>query len=64
MKKKYVTPDFQEISLYMEGEIALNISSDPDNKKIGNENQILSNKKSGGWDSSLWSSDEETTPNE
>ena len=63
MKKKYVTPEFQEISLYMEGEIALNVSSDPD-KKIDNESQILSNKKSGGWDSSLWSSNEETTPNE
>ena len=62
MKKKYVTPDFQEISLYMEGEIAISVSSDP-NTKITGENQILSNK-SGGWDSDQWSSDEEGIENE
>ncbi len=45
MKKTYTAPTAEAIEFYMEGKVALNIMSDPNDEVIDNDTDILSNKK-------------------
>ena len=45
MKKTYMAPTAEAIDFYMEGEVALNIMSGPNDEVINDDAEILSNKK-------------------
>lgn len=46
MTKKYIAPQSNDIALFTEGEIALNLNSGGDS--INNKGEFLSNDKAGG----------------
>lgn len=58
MKKKYIVPQSNDIALFTEGEIALNLNSGGDASTIDSKEEFLSNDK-GGWNSDAWTETEE-----
>lgn len=60
MKKQYEAPVSTELKLFLEGEIALTVtSSATGGETIDDKQDFLNNgKKPGGWNSELWSDSE------